>query len=135
MRPLVPLLLALAAALPADAAPSRPRPAPKATRFEVTFNAAAHAPPVTGRLILILSKTAQPEPRMLVSPNGPAVFGVDLDQLRPAQTAVVDNAAIGYPLALADLPAGDYYAQAVIDVYTQVHRADGHTIWVHMNDG
>ena len=106
-----------------------------ATRFEVTFTAAAHAAPVTGRLIVVLSKNAQPEPRMLVSPLGPAVFGVDLDQLRPAQNAVVDNGAIGYPMALADVPEGDYYAQAVIDVYTQVHRADGHTIWVHINDG
>src|SRR5690348_6188458 len=104
-----------------------------APRFEVSFTAAAHATPVTGRLILVLSKAAQPEPRMLVSPLGPPVFGVDLDQLRPGQVAVIDNKAIGYPASLAELPEGDYYAQAVIDVYTQVHRSDGHTIWVHMN--
>ena len=104
-------------------------------RFEVSFTAATRATPVTGRLILALSKTEQPEPRMLVSPLGPPVFGVDLDQLRPGHVAVIDNAAVGYPSSLAELPEGDYYAQAVIDVYTQVHRADGHTIWVHMNDG
>ena len=67
------------------------------TRFVVSFSAAAHAAPVTGRLIVVVSKTAEPEPRLLVSPQGPAVFGVDLDQLRPAQTAVVDNNAVGYP--------------------------------------
>ena len=106
-----------------------------APRFEVSFTAAAHAKPITGRLILVLSKTPQPEPRMLVSPLGPPVFGVDLDQLRPGQVAVIDNKAVGYPGSLAELPEGDYYAQAVVDVYTQVHRADGHTIWVHMNDG
>ncbi|HEY7237500.1 MAG TPA: hypothetical protein VH539_25320 [Gemmatimonadaceae bacterium] len=127
------LVVRLDAATPA-AHPPAPRPAAP-TRFEVSFTAAAHATPVTGRLIVILSKNAQAEPRMLVSPQGPAIFGVDLDQLRPAQTTVVDNGAVGYPTALADLPAGDYYAQAVIDVYTQVHRADGHTIWVHLNDG
>jgi hypothetical protein len=104
-------------------------------RFEVSFTAAAHATPVTGRLILILSKTATPEPRLLVSPQGPAIFGVDLDQLSPDRSIVVDNAALGYPLSLGELPAGDYYAQAVIDVYTQVHRSDGHTIWVRINDG
>src|SRR5215475_2124978 len=71
----------------------------KPPRFDVSFTAAAHAAPVTGRLILVLSKTAQPEPRMLVSPLGPAVFGVDLDQLRPAQSTVVDNNAIGYPMS------------------------------------
>src|SRR5581483_10947302 len=40
----------------------------------------------------------------------------------------------GYPLRnLADLPAGDYYVQAFINVYTEFHRADGHTIWAHMD--
>lgn len=72
---------------------------------------------------------------MLVSPSGPAVFGVDLDQVKPGQHVTVDSRAASYPLPLDSLPSGDYYAQAVVDVYTQVHRADGHTIWVHMNDG
>jgi hypothetical protein len=121
-------------AAPLSALVMPPR-APAPTRFVVSFSAAAHAAPVTGRLIVVVSKMAEPEPRLLVSPQGPAVFGVDLDQLRPAQTAVVDNNAVGYPTQLAELPAGDYYVQAVIDVYTQAHRADGHTIWVHLNDG
>ncbi len=47
---------------------------------------------------------------------------------------VVDERAPGAPVSLAELPAGDYNAQAVIDVYEQVHRADGKTM-VHMNDG
>jgi len=72
---------------------------------------------------------------MLVSPTGPAIFGVDLDQVKPGQTVVVGDAAASYPMRLADLPAGDYYVQAIVDVYTQAHRADGHTMWVHLNDG
>ena len=32
---------------------------------------------------------------------------------------------------LAHMPAGDYYAQALLNVYTQYHRADGHMVWVH----
>lgn len=118
------------------AAPRRaPAPPRAATRFTVSFSAAAHAAPITGRLIVVVSKTAEPEPRMLVSPAGPPVFGIDLDQVKPGQPVVVDNRAASFPMALDSLPPGDYYVQAVIDVYTQVHRADGHTIWVHMNDG
>src|SRR5688572_10175814 len=86
-----------------------------AQRFEVTYTAAAHAGPITGRLILFLARSAQPEPRLLLSPRGPAIFGIDLDQLRPGQAAVVDNGAIGYPGVLADLPPGDYVAQAVLN--------------------
>jgi len=72
---------------------------------------------------------------MLVSPSGPAIFGVDLDQLRAGQPAIVDERSLGYPVRLSELPAGDYYVQAVVNVYEQIHRADGKTIWLHMNDG
>jgi enterochelin esterase-like enzyme len=85
--------------------------------------------------VLFVSRTAQPEPRLALSPRGPAVFGVDLDQLRPDRPAVVDDKALGYPMQLSSLPPGDYYVQAVINLYTQVHRSDGKSIWVHLNDG
>src|SRR5262249_29844909 len=88
-------------------------------RFEISFSGAAHAAPITGRLVLFLTKSAQPEPRMLLSPRGAAMFAIDLDQLRPGQTAVIDNTSLGFPTSLAELPAGDYYAQAVINVYEQ----------------
>ena len=64
------------------------------------------------------------------------MFAIDLDQLRAGQPAVVDTKiALGYPVPLASLPPGDYYAQAIVNVYEPVKRADGKTIWVHMNDG
>jgi hypothetical protein len=121
--------LAISAALLAFAVPS------PAQRFEVTFSGAAHAGPITGRLIVFLARSAQSEPRLALSPRGPAIFGIDLDQLRPDQPVIVDNGAIGYPMAMADLPPGDYVAQAVINIYEQVRRADGKSIWVHLNDG
>ena len=107
-----------------------------APRFEISYPAAARSAPVTGRLILLLTKEPEPEPRMSMgSPMGPAMFGIDVDQLRPGQPASIDTSAIGYPAGLKDLPPGQYYAQAVLHVYTQVQRADGHKIWVHVNDG
>lgn len=109
--------------------------AAQGTRFRVTYTPAAHAGPLTGRLIVFVAKSEKPEPRFALSPSGPAVFGVDVHQLPPNQPAVVGESANGYPVDLADLPPGDYYVQAMINVYEQVHRADGHTIWVHMNDG
>src|SRR5215467_13584794 len=120
----------LAALLPAPSAAHSVTP-----RFEISFAAAAHAAPITGRLVLFLAKNAQPEPRMLLSPRGAAMLAIDLDQLRPGQMAVIDNTSIGFPTSLAELPPGDYYAQAVINVYEQAHRSDGNTIWVHLNDG
>jgi hypothetical protein len=31
------------------------------------------------------------------------------------------------------LPPGDYFVQALLNVYTEFHRADGHVIWAHMD--
>jgi Putative esterase len=108
---------------------------PPPSHIEVTVAPSAHTGPLTGRLVVFLSKDSTPEPRLVLSMRGPAVYGVDLDALEPGQAAVVTDTTIGYPVSLAALPPGDYYAQAVVNVYEQVHRSDGHSIWVHMNDG
>ncbi|MEO8448987.1 MAG: hypothetical protein ABI647_04295 [Gemmatimonadota bacterium] len=104
-------------------------------QFQVSFTRGAHAGPITGRLVLVVSKTREPEPRLAISPSGPAAFGVDLDQVAPDQAVVVDDGAVGYPWKLSSLPPGDYFVQAVINVYEKARRSDGHTIWVHLNDG
>lgn len=103
-------------------------------RFEITLAPSLRGP-ITGRLVLILSKNGQPEPRFAVSPSGPAIFGIDVQGATPGQTLVIDDRTLGYPMALRDLPAGEYFAQAVINVYEQARRSDGHTIWVKLNDG
>jgi hypothetical protein len=104
-------------------------------RFEVTVSAAAHPGPLTGRLILAVSRRDQPEPRLAIAPQGPAIFGVDLDQVRPGQPMVVDERATSYPMRLSELPAGEYFVQALVLPYERLRRADGHTIWARMNDG
>jgi hypothetical protein len=106
-----------------------------AQSVDVTIAPSAHAGPVTGRLIVFIARDSVPEPRLRLSLTGPAAFGLDLTQLAPNHPVAVTDSADGYPTALSGLPAGDYYAQAMVNVYEQVHRADGHVIWVHMNDG
>ena len=105
------------------------------TRFEVTCPATLCSGPVTGRLVIVVARSATPEPRLTVAPEGPAIFGIDVEQLAPGAAAVVTDTAAGYPMPLSALPAGDYFVQAVIDVYERVKRSDGHTIWVRINDG
>lgn len=109
-------------------------------RFEVSFPTRARSTPLTGRLVVILSKVPASgnanAPRML-SPglSGPAMYGIDLEQLAPGRPAVVDQSALGYPFPMAQLPAGEYFVQARVNAYTQVRRSDGHALWVHVNDG
>jgi hypothetical protein len=104
-------------------------------RFEISFSSLASAGPVTGRLVLFISKNAQPEPRLALSPRGPVIAAIDLEQLAPDRPVVIDDNAVAYPAKLSSIPPGEYFVQAVINVYHQVRRADGKTIWVHMNDG
>src|SRR5262249_50905506 len=40
----------------------------------------------------------------------------------------------GHPVpSLRDIPAGDYWVQPFVNVYTRFARADGHTVWMHMD--
>src|SRR5579863_2945223 len=105
-------------------------------KFEVSFPEAVHAGAVTGRVFIMISPEKEPEPRLGAGSwdDGPPLFGVDVNQLRPGESAVIDGSTLGYPTdSLRDVPPGDYYVQALINVYTQFHRADGHTIWAHMD--
>ena len=84
----------------------------------------------------MVSRTAQPEPRLQAGSYTGSIpfFGVDVRAVQPGGAAVINGSVLGYPLrSLSDLPTGDYYVQALLNVYTEVHRKDGHTIWVHMD--
>jgi hypothetical protein len=105
-------------------------------KFEITFPASAHKEPITGRVYVMLSDKPDPEPRLQVGSWGshPPFFGVDVSQLEPGQPAVIDGSTLGFPTgSIRELPAGDYYVQALLNIYTQFHRSDGHTIWAHMD--
>ncbi len=107
-----------------------------AQRFEISFPAAVHAAPITGRVFLVVSRDSAPEPRLRAGSftESTPFFGADVSALTPGTPTVIDPATLGYPLAsLRDIPAGDYWVQAVMNVYTEFHRADGHTIWAHMD--
>jgi len=107
-------------------------PGPK---FEISFPMSVHPQPITGRLLLVISGRNEPEVRFQVGwPSSSPVFGADVYQLKPGESAVVDGAILGYPFrALGEIPSGDYYVQAILNVYTEFHRADAHVIWAHMD--
>ena len=104
--------------------------------FQISFPASAHAQPITGRAFVIITRSDSPEPRLQAGGwfQQTPIYGVDINQLPPGETAVVDATTLGYPFkSLKELPPGEYYVQALINVYTEFHRADGHTIWAHMD--
>ena len=104
--------------------------------------AEVHKAPVTGRIYVTLSKDRQNRARLqrslghqpVVKGRGVPFFGVDVEALRPGGVAAIDSSTLGYPYStLGVVPEGNYYLQAILNVYTQCRRADGHVIWVPMD--
>ncbi|MFN8062727.1 MAG: alpha/beta hydrolase-fold protein [Vicinamibacterales bacterium] len=109
----------------------RPSTGPR-LQFTVTVPPTARAEPITGRVYLMISRTNEREPRFDVNQTGLPIFGVDVEGLRPGQPVTIDDTTLGYPLSsLRELPAGDYFVQAMVSVYSEFKRADGFTLWMH----
>ncbi len=109
-----------------------------AQSFIVTFPKQLSAQPLDGRLLLLLSTNPDAEPRMQIddTPRSQLVFGVTVDGWQPGQPQAVDSGAWGYPIrSLKDVPAGEYFVQAVLNKYETFHRSDGKTIKMHMDQG
>jgi len=103
------------------------------TRFNISFSQEIQNQPVTGRLFLIFASGFNNEPRLQMRAD-PVLFGKDINQLKPGEVVIMDDSCPGSPVKnFNNLPAGDYYVQAVLNVYTEFHRSDGHTIWAHMD--
>jgi hypothetical protein len=103
-----------------------------ATRFRVGFPAGVVDQPVTGRVYVMISRSAQPEPRLQVGRTGVPFFGHDVEGLAPGDWGIIDGDELGFPVdAMASLPAGDYFVQGFVNRYSEFPRADGHTVWMH----
>ena len=72
----------------ASGAPAQP---PAKLRVEISFPAAAHAEPITGRVFVMISRTTDREPRLQIGRTGVPFFGRDVEKLAPGQAAVIDE--------------------------------------------
>jgi len=112
-----------------------PGPFCLAQRIEVTIPATQR---LTGHLVLVFAKKAEPEPRFQLSEDYLSAqgFGVDVTDLKPETPIVVDAKTFGNPRrSLDDLQAGDYYVQAVFNVYEPFHLESGKTVWLPPDEG
>jgi len=119
------LAVVLIASLPALAAASMP------LVFEVSFPKELSANQVDGHILLILSRDDKQEPRFGVAEGieSQQVFGVDVDAWQPGALIRVDASTLGYPIeTLDDLPPGDYFVQAVLNLYETFHLGGGKVV-------
>lgn len=89
-------------------------------RFQVGLKSLLTTNALDGRLLVILSSTNRPEPRLQIDDadgNGPLVFGRDVTGFTAAQSVTLDEEATpSLNASLARVPAGRYSVQAVLDV-------------------
>lgn len=104
-------------------------------RIEVTVPGTK---PLNGHLVVVIAKSDKEEPRMQLSEGYLSAqgFGVDVNGQNAGEPIVVDAKTFGYPRrSLDDLDAGDYFVQAVFNVYEQFHLASGKTVWLPPDKG
>ena len=103
-------------------------------RLTVRYTDGLAPGPLDGRLLVVISPKATPEPRMQVQLEDntdatPEVFGLNVDGWAAGTDAVVGPDVLGYPIAsLTALPPGDYWVQAVLHRYETFKRGDGVTL-------
>jgi hypothetical protein len=111
-KPFAASLLALGILLLPGAVAAAPRP----LEFHLTFGPGVSHAPFTGRVYVMLSRRPingvqssinwfQPDP----------VFARDVKDWKPDEPTVLGANSLGYPYALAKLPRGIYWVQAVMD--------------------
>ncbi len=87
-------------------------------KFSVSIAEGLVENPVSGRLLVIISTRANPEPRDAISlpvPGSPRVLGLDLRDLEASQVTVIDTDSESFPIgALERLASGRYVVQAVL---------------------
>jgi hypothetical protein len=108
------------------------------SEIEVSFSSELEQQAVDGRVIFMLSKNLDGEPRFQVRPGVKAIqiFGLDIDGLEPGVPVRFDASVFGYPIeSLGDVPQGSYQVQALLHRYETFDRADGHTVKLPMDRG
>jgi hypothetical protein len=99
--------------------------------FAVTFSGSLSGEAQDGRILLFIADNNDTEPRFQVSdnPNSQMVFGIDVEGLKPGEPAIIDLNAFGYPIRnLMQIPAGEYWVQAMFNRYVTYNLANGHTV-------
>ena len=107
-------------------------PAAGHVRFAVSVDPAVRTEPASGRILFLLSRTE----KFNLGMNGTPVFGKYIDDLKPGDRVYIDEAAFGYPIrSLRDIPEGEYFVQAWLNIYTTFKRSDGKIVKLHMDQG
>ena len=100
-------------------------------KFDIQIDESLHKEVLDGRLLLLLSRNEEREPRFQINdgPSTQIVFGKDVEGWQPGSIKRFSGEEFGYPFEnMKDLPPGEYWIQVLIHKYSTFNLANGHTL-------
>ncbi len=111
----------------------------KNTVFKISFTTEMSDQAQDGRLLLMLANNDKSEPRFQINDGltTQLVFGIDVDGMKPGQEIIIDSQnAFGFPIqSIKNIPAGEYYVQALINRYETFNLKTGHNVKLPPDQG
>jgi hypothetical protein len=107
-------------------------------RFAISFTKEMIDSAQDGHIMLMLANNNQSEPRNQINfgLKTQLAFGLDVDGLKPGEEIFIDESVFGFPVrSIKDIPAGDYYVQALINRYETFHLKNGKTVKLPPDQG
>lgn len=107
-------------------------------KVAVSFSEDLNLKGMDGRLLLMFSKNDNAEPRFQINSGvtSQLIFGVNIENMNAGQQVVFDESVFGFPLSsLAELKEGEYYVQALLNVYETFNLSTGQTVKLPMDNG
>ena len=99
--------------------------------FGISFSEELSKEALDGRVLLMISKNNENEPRNQINDGAKTqqIFGIDVEGLKPGENAEIDASVFGYPLeSISNIETGEYWVQGLINRYETFTRSDGHTV-------
>ena len=92
---------------------------PEGIHFNVSLSPSINIPELKGRVFLIISRSLQHEPRLLLPmedlPDKPHVFAINVENWKPSSTVSFNSQSHGFPAqTLSKVPSAYYLVQAVL---------------------
>ncbi|MGI9546610.1 MAG: hypothetical protein ACR2MM_05210 [Flavobacteriaceae bacterium] len=108
------------------------------TRIAVSFPEEVSDKALDGRLLLMLASSGETEPRFQINAglNAQPVFGVNVEGMQAGSKQLFTADILGFPYeSIDEIPAGEYWVQALLHVYETFNLATGHTVKLPMDNG
>lgn len=107
-------------------------------QFQVQFDEQLTDSAEDGRLLLMLARGDSDEPRFRIgnSADTQLIFGMNVSNWEAGTAVLVDQSAIGFPLAdLSQVPPGKYFVHALLNRYKDFNLSNGKTVSLPPDQG